>query len=119
MSPGITVISVGLMPPIGTSDHAAQYVEIAVREKNYVSTDGSSKNFSKVDTTKALLLLNQLDWVTEFRDASDVDDYLDIFMSRLYSILRQCNSTSQRSSSRRRILYLKHILRLVNKKKKA
>ena len=33
VSPGITVTSVGLMPPIGTSDHAAQYVEIAVREK--------------------------------------------------------------------------------------
>ena len=40
-------------------------------------------------------------------------------MSRLYSILCQCNSTSQRSSSRHRILYPKHILRLVNKKKKA
>ena len=40
-------------------------------------------------------------------------------MSRLYSILSQCNSTSQRSSSRRRILYPKHILRLVSKKKKA
>ena len=119
VSPGISVTSVGLMPPIGLSDHAAQYVEIAVREKKYVSTNGSTTNFFNVDTTKALSLLNQLDWVIEFRDASDVDDYLDIFMSRLYSILRQCNSTSQRSSSRRQILFPKHILRLVNKKKKA
>ena len=45
VSPGITATSVGLMPPIGTSDHAAQYVEIAVWGKNYVSTAGSTKNF--------------------------------------------------------------------------
>ena len=52
VSPGITVTSVGLMPPIGTSDHGAQYFEIGVREKITLVQQVPQRTFPKLTLRK-------------------------------------------------------------------